>query len=50
MSRFLSDMIKRGMILGNPTMRSKRFAEALDELRRSAVEYREERKKKKDEK
>ena len=50
MSRFLSDMIKRGMILGKPTMRSKRFAEALDELRRSAVEYREERKKKKDEK
>ena len=50
LSRFLSDVMKRGQILGNPTMRSTRFAEALDEIRRSAREYAEERKKKRDEK
>lgn len=48
LSRFISDMMKRGMILGNPTMYSNRFAEALDEIRRSAREYVEERKKKRD--
>lgn len=48
LSRFISDVMKRGMILGNPTMYSNRFAEALDEIRRSAREYVEERKKKRD--
>lgn len=44
--QFLSDFIKRSMIKGNPTMVSGRFAEALEELKQSAAEYR---KKKKDE-
>lgn len=44
--QFVSDFMRRGMIKGNPMMASGRFAEALEELKRSAAEYR---KKKKDE-
>lgn len=44
--QFVSDFMKRSMIKGNPMMASGRFAEALEELKRSAAEYR---KKKKDE-
>lgn len=43
---FLSDVSKRNMLKGNPTMASKKFKEALEELKQSAEEYR----KKKDEK
>ncbi|MDO4333177.1 MAG: putative ABC transporter permease [Eubacteriales bacterium] len=42
--QFVSDFIKRSMIKGNPTMVSGRFAEALEELKRSATEYRKKKK------
>lgn len=45
-TQFVSDFIKRGMIKGNPMMVSRRFSDALEELKQSAQEYR---KKKKDE-
>lgn len=47
LTQFVGDFMKRGMIKGNPSMVSERFAEALEELKQSAQEYR---KKKKDEK
>lgn len=46
LSQFVGDFMKRNLIKGNPTMVSGRFAEALEELKQSAQEYR---KKKKDE-
>lgn len=46
LTQFMSDFMKRSMIKGNPMMVSERFAEALEELKQSAQEYR---KKKKDE-
>lgn len=44
--QFVSDFMKRSMIKGNPMMVSRRFAEALEDLKQTATEYR---KKKKDE-
>lgn len=46
LSQFLADFGKRSMIRGNPTMVSRKFKDALEELKASAAEYR---KKKKDE-
>lgn len=46
LKQFVGDSVKRAMLRGNPTMVSGKFAEALEELKQSAVEYR---KKKKDE-
>lgn len=37
---FLSDVFKRGMIKGNPTMVSRKFAAALEELQQAAETYR----------
>lgn len=45
-SRYMGDFIRRGILKGNPMMVSRRFSEALEELKQSAQEYR---KKKKDE-
>lgn len=39
MKHFVGDFWKRSMIYGNPGMVSKKFAEALDELKKSVVDY-----------
>ncbi|MBQ7839958.1 MAG: hypothetical protein IJ390_05660 [Lachnospiraceae bacterium] len=47
LNQYVNDFIKRSMLKGNPGMASRRFAEALEELKQSAQDYR---KKKEDEK
>ena len=42
---FLKDFTKRDMLRGNPSMVSKKFSEALEELKKSAVEYKKREKK-----
>lgn len=39
LASFLKDFTKRDMLRGNPSMVSKKFSEALEELKKSAVEY-----------
>lgn len=46
LGQFMGDFVRRSMIKGNPMMVSERFAEALEELKQSAQEFR---KKKQDE-
>lgn len=43
-TQFMGDFMKRSMLRGNPSMVSERFAEALEELKRSAQEYRKKKK------
>lgn len=44
LTQFVGDFMKRSMIKGNPNMVSERFAEALEELKQSAQEYRKKKK------
>ena len=46
LASFLKDFTKRDMLRGNPSMVSKKFSEALEELKKSAVEYKKREKKK----
>ena len=46
LASFLKDFTKRDMLRGNPSMVSKKFSEALEELKKSAVEYKKEKKNK----
>ena len=39
LASFLKDFTKRDMLRGNPSMVSKKFSEALEELKKSAAEY-----------
>ena len=45
LASFLKDFTKRDMLRGNPSMVSKKFSEALEELKKSAVEYKKREKK-----
>lgn len=45
LTTFLKDFTKRDMLRGNPGMVSKKFSEALEELKKSAVEYKKREKK-----
>ena len=45
LASFLKDFTKRDMLRGNPGMVSKKFSEALEELKKSAVEYKKREKK-----
>lgn len=47
---FLEDYIKRSMIKGNPSMVSARFGEALEELKQAALDYKNKKKEKNEEK
>lgn len=47
---FLEDYIKRSMIKGNPSMASARFGEVLEELKQAALEYKNKKKEKNEEK
>lgn len=44
LAQFVGDFMKRNLVKGNPTMVSYRFAEALEELKQSAQEYRKKKK------
>lgn len=43
LASFLKDFTKRDMLRGNPSMVSKKFSEALEELKKSAAEYKKKR-------